>query len=294
MSLQQLYYPSDLTDQQWELIQKQIPHARRGGRPRTTDVRQVVNALFYLNRTGCAWRYLPKQAGFPPWKTVYDYFAKWRAQGIWKRVHDFLVRAVRQRRGRNPNASVLIVDAQSAKAPSGEARGYDGFKKVKGRKRSLFVDTLGLIHSVKVDPANQSEYRCAFEMLKPEQPYYPNSIAHPLSAMYADAAYKPIDFQDEVKERLGILPTLTSSQTEIRWEKFKSPLHGGWDWRKVKQVKHSNLKPVRWIVERTFAWFNHYRRLAKDYERKTTHSETMIYLAMTQLMLRKLDSEGGS
>jgi putative transposase len=282
------FYPSDLTDEQWKLIEKLVPSARRGGRPRTTDVRQVINAIFYLNRSGCAWRYLPQQAGFPPWKTVYDYFSRWRSQGIWKGIHDALVRLVRQKQGKNANASVLIVDSQSAKAPSGEARGYDGFKKVKGRKRSLFVDTLGLIHAAKVDPADKSEYRTATEMIQPGQPYYPKSIVHSLSALYADGGYRYKDFQHEVRIQWRIAPTMTLAKTEKRWIKYKSEIHGGHEWKQVNHITNSNLKPVRWIVERTFAWFNHYRRLAKDYERKTTHSETMIFLAMTQLMLRKL------
>lgn len=243
-----------------------------------------MNALFYLIRTGCAWRYLPKQAGFPPWQTVYDYFARWRSEGVLKRIHDALVREVRKCEGRNEEASALIADSQSVKAPSGEQRGYDGFKKVNGRKRSLFVDTLGLVHSVKVDPANQGEHRTAVEMLDPQQPYYPQSIVENLSAFHADGGYRYHALQNAVWRQWKIWPTLRSHQTRSWHEKQEQ----SGTYKKVKSVSASNLKPVRWRVERTFAWFNHYRRLAKDYERKTTHSETMIHLAMTQLMLRRL------
>jgi putative transposase len=277
-------YPSDLSDSQWETIRKFIPCARRGGRPRTTDVRQIVNAVFYLNRVGCAWRYLPKQSAFPPWQTVYDYFSRWSASGVWQQIHDYLVTQVRKSAGRNEATSVLIVDSQSIKAPSGEDRGYDGFKKVRGRKRNLFVDTLGLIHSVKVNGAQKREDRSAIEMMKPDQPYYPQATVQKLSAFYADGAYKAHDFQNEIKKRWGIWPTLKTASKKVDIQQVKPGIY-----QRVYGYQVSSLKPVRWIVERTFSWFNHYRRLAKDYERKTKNSETMIQLAMTQIMLTRLN-----
>jgi putative transposase len=281
------FYPSDLSDAQWELIENLIPKSRRGGRPRTTSVRQVVNAVFYLNRTGCAWRYLPA-VEFPPWRTVYDYFTSWRNSGVWKQIHDFLVAHTRKTLGRNEKASTLIIDAQSSKAPAGESRGYDGFKKVQGRKRNVFVDTLGLVHGVKVDAANRKEHHSAIEMLRPDQSYFPCGVQPKLSAFYADGGYKAHDFQNEVRRHWGVWPTLKTSQSKIHFEKAIPKMRS--HYREVTTLQASNLKPVRWIVERTFAWFNHYRRLAKDYERKTTHSEAMIYVAMTQLMLRRCTS----
>src|SRR5262249_2521446 len=142
------------------------PKARTGGRPRTTDVREVLNAILYLTRSGCAWRYLPRD--FPPWQTVYLYYVRWSAEGVLKGIHDYLVCCVRISENRSPVPSVLIVDSQSSKAQWGEQRGYDGFKKVRGRKRNIFVDTLGLIHSVQVDAAGAKDYISGIQMLDPE------------------------------------------------------------------------------------------------------------------------------
>jgi putative transposase len=269
-------YPSDLTDQQWDHIKGLIPCARFGGRPRRTDVRQVVNAVFYLNRTGCAWRYLPPP--FPPWQTVYAYYTQWKDSGVFHKIHEQLVKSIRRLEKRSERPGLLIVDSQSAKAQWGESRGFDGFKKVRGRKRSIFVDSLGLIHSVRVDSAQLKDHTSAIKMLDPSSPYFPSLAKTPLAMFLADGGYKPHDFQNQVQKAFHIWPTFAQSAH------YK-------DMNKSKVLTKSNLKPKRWIVERTFAWFNNYRRLSRDYEKKSSNSEGMILVAMTQLMLRRLCRE---
>lgn len=274
-------YPSDLSGQQWKLISDLIPKARTGGRPRTTDVREVLSAIFYVNRTGCAWRYLPRE--FPPWQTVYMYYRQWKTLGTLKRIHDFLVAQVRVKAGRQSSPSTLIIDCQSAKAQWGEQRGYDGFKKVQGRKRTIIVDTLGLIHAVRVCTAQRRDDMPAIEMLEPSHPHFPTMAQVPLKAFYADGGYRQAGFQEAVRRAFGVLPVLKFSKSQ---SVCYSP--GEKQWRYKSVVVKSNLKPVRWRVERTFAWFNSYRRLTRDYERKPSSSETMIHLGMIQIMLNRL------
>jgi putative transposase len=257
-------YPSDLTDEQWKLIREFIPPARLGGRPRSTDIRQIICAVFYLCRTGCAWRYLPKD--FPPWRTVYGYFQDWNFSGVLTRIHDCLRKDVRVRAEKDPEASLLIADSQSVRAPKGEARGFDGYKQVMGRKRQILVDTLGLIHAIHVHAANIKDQQggaVLFERVKPRR----------LKALYVDQGYRGY-FCDRAFSLFNFWPTLTSA--------------------KVKDPKRGILpEKKRWIVERTFAWFGHYRRLSRDYERLTRTSVAMIQVAMSQLMLRKLCGPSG-
>lgn len=267
-------YPSDLTDQQWDCIKKLIPKARAGGRPRTTEVRAVMNAIFYINRTGCAWRYLPKE--LPPWQSVYTYFSDWTKQGILNKIHIRLVRNVRILDKRGEKSSILIVDSQSAKAQWGEDRGFDGFKKVRGRKRNIFVDSLGLIHSIKVDAANKKDHRSAIEMLNPKSVHFPNTTKKELKAFLADGGYRAIEFHEIVEKTFKVKPTLKSSAHQKNHKK------------EGRILVSSNLKPTRWIVERTFAWFNYFRRLSRDFEKKTSCSEAMIQIAMMQIMLKRL------
>jgi putative transposase len=266
------YYLSDLTDQQWEIIKVLIPKARSGGRPRTTDVRSIVNAILYLTRTGCAWRYLPKD--FPPWKTVYDYFVKWKWQGVWRKIHLALAAQVRTKDSRNESPSTLIIDAQSVKAHYGEERGWDGFKKVRGRKREIVVDTLGIIWGAKVHAANQGENRRGFEAIEK----YPEQIKPPLRIL-GDHSYSKSPFDVQVFQKWKIWPeTKKGTRTLIKSK------HDSY----VKKVEISNLKPQRWIVERTFAWFNNFRRLNRDYEKDITNSETFLYISQIPILLNRL------
>jgi putative transposase len=281
-------YPSDLSDQQWKLISKFIPKARAGGRPRTTDVRGVLSAIFYVNRTGCAWRYLPRE--YPAWQTVYMYYRQWKQDCVLNQIHLFLVKKVRRKLKRNESPSTLIVDSQSSKAHFGEARGYDGFKKVRGRKRTLFIDTLGLIHSVRVCGANRGDPTPATEMLDRRSPYFPSSACASLQALYADLGYRGKDFQKAAYKSFKVRPTLNKSKNKVT-HGYDSK--GKW-WVRKRVNINSNLKPVRWKVERTFAWFNYYRRLARDYERTVSSSEAMIRIAMMRLMLNRLNQKRGT
>ena len=253
-------YPSDLTDWQWEIIKEYIPVARSGGRRRTTDIRKVIDAIFYLNRTGSPWRYLPKE--FPPWQTVYDYFAQWNKAGTWHFINRILSQAIRIRKNRNELPSLAIVDAQSVRSSYGEDRGYDAIKKVRGRKRNILVDSLGLLLSCEVHSAKEIDAKGGLMALEK----MPEAIRKHLTKILGDTVYKwPFNFYSETTFNIPV---------EII-DRRKDP-------------KLSNLKPKRWIVERTFAWFNHYRRLSRDYERKTINSESMIYISMIAIMLNRL------
>jgi len=267
-------YPSDLSDTQWNAIKELIPSARYGGRPRTTNVREVINAIFYLTRSGCAWRYLPKS--YPPWRTVYEYFSNWRRLGLWKKIHNRLRDRLRISQGRDISASALIVDSQSIRAAYGENRGYDGFKRLRGRKRHILVDTLGLLHSVRVHAANLSDRSQGHRLFEG----FPQYKRARLDAVFADHGYRG-QFVEDLHWDFGFYPTIPALRK-----------NSGQGRRKTAKEKLANRRlgktpKKRWVVERTFSWFNHYRRLSKDYERKVAHSESMIYLAMTQLMLRR-------
>jgi putative transposase len=271
MHQERSYYLSDLTDQQWEIIKDLIPKARSGGRPRTTDVRFIVNAILYLTRTGCAWRYLPRD--YPPWKTVYDYFVKWKWSGVWRQIHLELAMQVRTLDHRKKSPSTLIIDAQSVKAQYGEERGWDGFKKVRGRKREIVVDTLGILWGAKVHAANQGENRRGFEAVD----RYP--LLSPPERILGDYSYSKSPFDAQVFLKWGIWPETKKATRSLVRSKHDSY---------VKKVEVSNLKPQRWIVERTFAWFNNFRRLNRDYEKDITNSEVFLYISQIPILLNRL------
>lgn len=254
-------YPSNLTKQQWDLIKNFIPKAKRGGRRRTTKMRSVVNAIFYLMRTGCAWRYLPKT--FPPWATVYGYFSLWCELGIWKQISHTLSHLERVRENKNPSPTLGIIDAQTIRASTGEQRGFDGFKKAIGRKRNIIVDSLGLMWSAHVHSAYEQDRRGGVDALKKIPPEALGSM----KTILADRGYKQGPFDTAVEFNYGMKLELTMS---------------------AKQA--SNLKPKRWIVERTFAWMMRFRRLVRDYERLTSHSESMLYICMIMIVLNRIDT----
>lgn len=251
-------YPSDLTDQQWEVIKDLLPSTRPVGRPRTTNIREVTNAIFYVVRTGCAWRYLPYD--FPPWKTVHDYFSKWSEIGIWQKINLALTKMARVQLERQEVPSLGLIDSQSTKSHYGERRGYDAAKKVRGRKRSIIVDTLGLIWSCEVHEANVTDPTGGLSALQK----FPSECRYRLKKFIADSVYRwPFDYYAEKVYGLEV--------------------------QVLERKKHgTNMKPKRWVVERTFAWFNHFRRLSRDYERLTRNSEALIYLAMITILLRRL------
>ena len=255
-----LVYPSDLTDAEWQWIKDLIPGETGGGRHRDTDMRQVMNGILYLLRSGCSWRMLPKD--FPPYTTVHEYYRRWRKDGTVIRIHDALRRQVRTEAGRDPEPSAGVIDSQSTKTTEvGGEHGYDAGKKINGRKRHLLVDTMGLVLMVVVHTANIQDRDGARLLLAKAKGLFPR-----LQRIWADGGYA------------GKL---------ISWVQETC----GWVLEIIKRndaVKGFKLLPRRWVVERTFGWLGRYRRLSKDYERLPGSSEAMVYWAMTRLMVRRL------
>lgn len=253
-------YPTDLSDAEWPLIEPLIPPEKPGGHPRTSDMREIVNAIFYLLRAGCAWRLLPHD--LPPWPTVYYYLQRWRADGTWQTLNDTLRRDLRRQVGKDPEPSAAITDSQSVKTTEkGGTHGYDAGKQVNGRKRHILVDTLGLLLLVVVTAASVQDRDGARLVLDQVKTALPR-----LKLIWADAAYAG--------------PLIEWVKTTCSW--VLSIV------RRDPTTEGFQVQPKRWIVERTFAWFYQFRRLSKDYEYLTTTSEAMIYAAMTCLMVRRL------
>lgn len=257
------HYPSDLTDSQWAVLEPWIPPPRPGGRPRHTNMREVVDAIFYLTREGCAWRALPHD--FPPWKTVYNYFEQFKRDGTWDRLLTLLRWRVRHKAGRDPDPRVACVDSQSVKtAGGGDEVGTDGGKKVRGRKRHVVVDTLGLLLAVVVTAANVDDARAAEHLFR----QLPSAHFARLEVVQADAKYHSLELD--------------------RWLRVH---HRGYRiWVVSRAVGERRFIPLRsrWVVERTFAWLGRYRRLSKDYEHSPESSEAMLKIAGIHHYLRRL------
>ncbi len=255
-------YATDVTDAEFALVEPLLPVAKRGGRRRTTLLREVLNALLYLLRTGCPWRMLPRE--FPPKSTVYTYFRRFWEEGIWSTIQMTLLVAAREQAGREASPTVGIVDSQSVKTTeAGGPRGFDAGKKVNGRKRHLVTDTLGLPLRLVVHPADVQDrdglvLACA--RVRGRFPW--------LKLLFADAGYQ------------GEVAACAAAGQGLRLEIVKRPFG----------TEGFQLLPRRWVIERTFAWLGRNRRLAKDFERLIESSTAMAMLAMIQLLVRRLAS----
>src|SRR6266568_3721882 len=253
-------YPTDLTDRQWDCIKELIPAAKPGGRPRSLEMRAVVNAILYMVVSGCQWRMLPRE--YPAWQSVSTYFQQWRDDGTWQRLHDTLRAQVRERAGRHKHPTAGALDSQSVKTTQMRGvRGYDAGKKVNGRKRHILVDTLGLRRSVVVtsaalsDPAGARLLLCQL-----------GGACKKLRRIWVDGTYRGQLLEWVLLHfRFCLQPVLRSDEQ-----------------------KGFVVLPRRWVVERTFAWITQCRRLSLDYEELAQSSEAMIYIAMTRLMVRRL------
>jgi transposase len=254
-------YPSDLTDKQWALVKPLIPEYP-GGRPRKTSMRDVVDAIFYVLRTGCQWRFLPKD--FPPKSTVWGYFDQWRHNGTLDAIHDALREKVRKREKPGRPRRTASIDSQSVDTSSGgEARGRDNAKKVDGRKRHIIVDSVGLLLAVVVTAADVDDAAAAPEALG----QLAGSPFGKVRKVYADSKYHNHALYGWVAE------------------------HGRYELDIVRRPKDAEgwvKLPIRWTVERTFAWLNKCRRLSVDREKSTLSAVAMIRLAMIHLMLNRL------
>lgn len=263
-------YPSDMTDAQWELLADLFPEAKTG-RPRDVSIPDVVDAIFYVNRTGVQWRYLPHD--YPRWDVVYSYFRKWGKDGTWDKVQRVLREGVRQTAGREATPSLACVDSQSVKGTEcGGDHGIDGHKKINGVKRHILVDTMGLLLAVVVTAASVTDAKAAREVFQ-------RATAEGLPRLAKVLG-------DHVYGNEG-LPEWTADNTTFRLEiTVKDPTPQEPGKKKFKVIKW------RWVVERTFAWLGRYRRNSRDYEKLSQTSEGMLMISGIQLMLRRLKPRG--
>jgi putative transposase len=255
-------YPTDLTDAQWDILKSLIPPQKGPGRPRKVDLRRILDGIFYILRSGCQYRMLPHD--FPPWGTVYYYFAKWQKDDTWLRIHDALREEVRDQE-RPTERRTAAVDSQSTdSAGAQEARAFDGGKKLDGRKRHIVVDSLGLLLAVVVTAGNVTDAQggvACLQQMDPED--YPN-----LETIFGDRAYEKEEFPE----------TVSAWKAGCQLNVIARP----------DGAKGFVKLPKRWVVERTNAWFTKNRRLSRSYEHTVAAETTYVRLAMISLMVRRL------
>src|SRR5262245_23283078 len=281
-------YPTDLSDAEFDCFAPHLPTPKPCGRPWVHTRRELLDAVFYVVRTGCQWRLLPHE--FPPWRTVYHYFRRWRLDGLWERLNAALRERVRVGVGRDPQPSAAILDRQSVKTTSvGGVRGYDGAKKVGGRKRHVLFDTQGLVLTAKVHAADLQDRAAVPLVLDGVGARFPR-IGH----VWVDQGYTGAG-KEWIEAQLGWTVEVVRHPPHPRGEWVP---HGDLDdlrtvwftWERLPPAPKvfRGVLPRRWVAERSFSWFGQARRLSKEYERLCETSETMIYAAMTRLMARRL------